>query len=311
MSQLYTTLVMVKRSLNDGRLPPMTPIPEEIRHIINPENVPGLGALNEDDEKGVQCPVCGGWFHTLTLHLNRTHQDEGGAKGIKRALGLPPGVALISNDHRKKMRKVALASGCAANLRPTRKGRRTKRRPSGRGKLTTSERNFKNTCHAQIGHRLCDLHNRLGRSPSMSEAKALDPGLGPACIVIYGTWDAAKAMHGIGAVTRRGQSTPQHSRGSVMASISAWVEANGRLPGSGDVRLTLPMLPEYATILKYLKADSWKGAMRKAAVSLGIYHYRYRPGPTLRLSQATRVPKRSLAKIQKLLDAGVLEEVGG
>jgi hypothetical protein len=37
MSQLYTTLVMVKMALNDGSLPPMTPIPENIQHIITPE----------------------------------------------------------------------------------------------------------------------------------------------------------------------------------------------------------------------------------------------------------------------------------
>ena len=274
MSQLYTNLVMVKTALNDGHLPPMTPVPEKIQHIINPEFVPGLGALHED-ERGLQCPVCVVWMHKLGHHISRTHSDKGGLEGIKRMMGMPTSVTLTSVSAKEAARTAALRVGIGKWVkgRPIKKGRRKGRRK----RASMSERNFRNTCHAQIGHRLWDLRNKLGRSPTITEANALDQGLGGACVMIYGTWNAGKAIHGLDSVPR---GRPASSREAVLASLSAWVKVHGRLPGSMEVsKKLLPILPVYATILKHFKADSWKEAMRKAAISVGIHDRRYRPKP--------------------------------
>jgi hypothetical protein len=60
--ELYTSLTRLKMELNDGRMPPMTPVPENVRHFINPDFVLGLGALHEDDALGLRCPIRGcGW----------------------------------------------------------------------------------------------------------------------------------------------------------------------------------------------------------------------------------------------------------
>jgi len=62
VSQLYTSLVMAKQALNGGHLPPMTPVPERLHHIINPEYVPGLGALRIATAwmRSLACAECGG-----------------------------------------------------------------------------------------------------------------------------------------------------------------------------------------------------------------------------------------------------------
>ena len=59
MADLYTSLIRAKQELNDGVLPPMTPVPENVQHFIDPAFTPGLGALEEDPEKGLRCPVKG------------------------------------------------------------------------------------------------------------------------------------------------------------------------------------------------------------------------------------------------------------
>ena len=269
----YTTLVMVKMMLNDGSLPPMTPIPEKIRHIINPEYVPGFGALNEDEEKGLQCPVCGAWKHWLSSHVGNAHQEIGGARGLRKLMGMPLGMSLLSRSARERTREAHKGR----DTKPMRRGlRNAKRRNGKRRKLTVAERNFRNTCHAQLGHFLWDLRNKLGRSPSFREGCALEPTRARAAIHMYGTWNAAKAAHGLDVVGRYTASSPE----AVTAAIAAWVEVRGRLPGAADAQRGLPWIPPYSTVLRQLKCDSWKGAMRKVAIRLGAYDARYRPEPT-------------------------------
>ena len=41
MADLYTSLVRAKQELNDGVLPPMTPVPENVQHFIDPAFTPG------------------------------------------------------------------------------------------------------------------------------------------------------------------------------------------------------------------------------------------------------------------------------
>lgn len=292
MSKLYTTLVMAKLALNDGRMPPMTPIPEQIRHIINPEYVAGLGALNEEDDKGLQCPVCGVWLARLTLHINAKHDDIGGAKAVRKLLGVPATAALWSQKQIAAARLVMEARSAATNneaeaiknlhahkragmwQRKTR-GKKLPRRSRGTV-LSVGTRNLRNTCDAQIGHRLWDLRNHLGRSPTWIDVNHFNPGLGPSCKVIYGTWNAAKALHGLDTLPA---GNTRHTRRSIVEGWSGWVEAHGCLPSLRQRRLKLPLTPSPQATLKYLKADTWAEAMRKVAVALGIHDARYRPAP--------------------------------
>lgn len=278
MSRLYTTLVMVKMALNDGRLPPMTPIPEKIRHIINPDFVPGLGALNEDAEKGLQCPVCGVWYHALSNHLNAIHAVDGGAEGVRRVMGIPKSASLLSTPVRERMRAASLAAGCGSRTTKGMRvgGRKVKRKNEGRKRVTVGERNLRNTCDAQTGHRLWDLRDKVGRSPTVEEAHAMDPNLVTACKSAFGGWNAAKAYHGIDTYPNE---KTRYNRESVLECVSAWVEEHGRLPFSDDTRNSIPILPLHSTIIRHLEADSWPAAMRKAAILLGIHDARYRPAP--------------------------------
>lgn len=115
MSDLYTSLVRAKQELNGG-VPPLTPLTEEAKKYMDPDLVPGMGILNEDDDKGLQCPVegCGKWYSRLDAHL-RSHVDdldvqENGdrwgdttqamvSRKFKRLLSIDPSASLCSHKH--------------------------------------------------------------------------------------------------------------------------------------------------------------------------------------------------------------------
>ena len=105
MADLYTSLTNLKREMNGGRMPPMTPIPERALAVIDPALTPGLGALEEDPEKGLRCPVrgCGKWAHALSSHITSAHRNIGGVRGFKRMMSIPRTAALLSR--REKARR--------------------------------------------------------------------------------------------------------------------------------------------------------------------------------------------------------------
>lgn len=270
MAELYTSLVRAKMALNGGEAPPMTPLSEVARRVLDPAFTPGEGALEEDAAEGLRCPVrgCGGYFHNLGVHLTMKHGDIGGAAMVRKLLSVPKTASLASSSVRQKLSVSGSrwSEASRARMLKDKPWERTKRgtgtrRPTG---TSTNLRNFRNQCMAQIGNRLVDLHATLGRSPTQEEAKASGNGdLILACINLWGSWEDAKTFWGMDS-----RSIAKHSRESVLSALSAFCEENGTLPYWAEDNRT-PLLPPRHIILYHMKARSWPTAMMVAATALG------------------------------------------
>lgn len=283
--QLYTSLVRLKQAMNGGTLPPMTPVPENVRHIIDPAFTPGLGALTEDTDKGLRCPVkgCGRYYQSLGPHLNQTHRDLGGAREIQRVLSLPHTARLESQRRTaaraqvmKEMNERGLSRGAPLTDEHRQRARRVSGQRCGKARRTTGYKNLKDNCDAQLSHKLIDLHHRLGRSPTQDEGIAIyNAGFVKALRAVYGTWANAKAQCGLEVYRQHGRRMTSEG---VLDALEAWYQAHGSLPRSMDATARChrtPLLPNYQIILEKLNADSWPEAMRRAASLLNIYGGRY------------------------------------
>lgn len=290
MIKLYTSLVHAKLTLNGGELRAMTPLPERYHDIIDPAFTIGLGALREVEGKGLQCPVrgCGVWRHRLDSHM-KLHRDIGGSARIKEILSIPEQAGLVSCEFSEKASattKATIANDTngliapSGRQRPGARGRFTDRRKSGRTHTrrakTTGSRNLRNSCEAQIAHRLLDIANKVGRSPSKAEADHYDPGLSKACERVYGSWNAAKIVVGL-EVIKTGPLN-RFDREAVLDLLSAYYDKTGTLPSYRQCRRrdTHPLLPSVDTITRHLSDNrSWKAAMDLAAWKLHITDGRY------------------------------------
>ena len=306
MAELYTSLSRAKQILmatrdwrGEGAPPPpvaMTPIPEKVRHIVKPEYTIGLGALREcgtieEDGKtfpcpecrsvegchgrGLQCPVCGEWFHVLRKHLNLAHGDRGGSPTIVAALSLPRTAGLSSRKYQAELKDrgapVPVMRFNINRLNSRKSVRRTTRNNVG-------ARNLTNTCEAQIKQRLMLLHDRAGRSPSVNEARMLDPGLAEAAVRLYGSWNNAKLQAGV-PIREQGHrfDREKYNRAQVLSALSEWYQTHGDLPTSYQARRQdrVPLLPSHGAVRRAFGISSWREAMQEAAATLGIRGGRY------------------------------------
>ena len=277
--ELYTNLVQAKQTIDSGYEPPMTPIPEDVFHLIDSAFTIGLGAFYEDPEKGLRCPVrgCGVYRHMLRRHLNR-HAELGGANAVLDALSVPRRMALVSQKVKRGMSE-RLLQRWAAGMQPVSKGNRGNRSAANaslkRTHSTVQLQNMRNSCEAQIVHRLWDLHNKIGRSPTKNEARISgEEPLILACIKLYGSWNAAKATVGMEKNSPRLRG--KWSKENVLTVLRAWYDCHGRLPSSSENK-GLPLLPSKTVFLNKFNTDKWPVAMRRAAINLNIYDARYRP----------------------------------
>lgn len=321
MADLYTSLSRAKQILmatrdwrGDGPPPPpvsMTPVPESVRHIIRPEYTIGLGALRECgvveeegrkapcpecrsidgcEQRGLQCPICGEWFDRLSLHLNKGHKDVGGAVAVHRALQIPTSAKLASHrfkaEHRAKaerMKRDGRLKNIADNPR-RQTGRATKKmvQAASSARASMGVKNLRNACDAQIKQRLAAIYERVGRSPTLNEAAAIDQGAVSAAQRIYGSWNNAKAQLGWDVFERHAwrRGKVDWEREAVVEALSAWYEEHGALPRSTDAQKPnrTPLIPAPATIIRAMGGGTWVSAMDRAADTLGIYGGRYGSG---------------------------------
>lgn len=282
--QLYTSLVRLKQEMNGGQIPPMTPVTGDALDAIDPSFTIGLGALEESTEKGLRCPVrgCGKYFHRLKKHFRVSHADIGGVEGILRRLSIPINVPLDSTIRRERIAKLAVDRNAASSLAAS-SSRGGMRNPTTRSKAhrarsasfaTVGYRNLLNNCKAQLGHKLLDAQNQIGRSPSVAEAEQLlGRGVVAQTVRVFGSWNAAKAT--LGMSTSR--FSKRFEKDHVIESLAAWHSEHGTLPSYRDTRKVnrTPVLPDSRTMIRALGASSHTHAMQIAASILNIYGGRY------------------------------------
>lgn len=285
--QLYTSLVRLKQELNGGELPPMTPVPEDVQHIISPSFTIGLGGLMEDEGRGLRCPVrgCGKWFHSLTPHLNTAHARIGGAESVRRALSIPYSAGLVSQKRRESMADIMRTThrrgridtaAAAENLKRhhARPGAsRNARRVAAESIRTVNSWNLKDMCVAQVNKKLLGLSQQLRRTPTNHEAaEIISPGFVWRVMEVYGSWNNALLHLNLKLNKRR-----YHSSDEVLEALRAYHDMNGTLPSAkeADRATRTPIIPSKDTILRSFKAATWPEAMRRAAAFLNIYGGRY------------------------------------
>lgn len=281
--QLYTSLVRLKQSMNGGVLPPMMPVPDAVRWLIDPQFTPGLGALEEDPDRGLRCPIkqCGGYYHRLGNHIAGAHKWVT-PEQVQQILDIPTTLSLVSSSEREKMRSRALTPRRkAVALENLERARRAPRKlKTGKGSRTTVHgRNLRDRCRAQVATKLLDLQNEIGRSPSLAEATAkLGAGVVDMICETWGSWNAAKASLGLDIYTTR--HTPhrkQMVREAAIAGLAEWYRVHGELPSYRDAHrpARTPMIMSVGGILGVFETQSWVEAMRRVAAHLDIRGGRY------------------------------------
>lgn len=272
---LYTSLKRLKMSMNGGQMPAMTPLTDKAKKFIDPDLTIGMGALVEDENKGLRCPVrgCGEWHHLLTRHLNHGHRGIGGADGIRLALEIPRGASFASSRLRASL---SARAGNGSQLRGTAQWtaeRREVARVSRRLTIRSAgRRNLRNMCDAQIAHKIIDLEHKLGHSPSMTEAMAVYGRAFQYWVTLaYGSWNNAKAQLGMKTMTMG------HTPDDIYDGFREYHKVHGRLPTSYEATRTtrFPLTPSMKATFYALNVSSWKLAMQQVAFVLGVEDPRY------------------------------------
>lgn len=291
-AELFTNLLVLKRHINGGTLPPMTPLTERAERYLDPAHTIGMGALREDPEKGLQCPVrgCGRWYHRLALHLNASHRQIGGAVGVKRLLSIPHRVGLTSLSHKAMYQtpeRINILARARDGMDPDARQRRaTSARARGKSRRgiryrhTVATRNLQDRCETQLAHLIIDIANDLGRSPSSGEFVACHGhGLYRSVLTAFGSWSAALAH--VGLRVNRGRSNhPKLEPWTINTLADAFREhyrLTNTLPTTKQAaRSSGPVaLPSPSTVFKITGTARWVDAMRQISALLNIRHGRY------------------------------------
>lgn len=298
MADLYTSLVAAKMAMNGGEMPPMTPLSEKARRVVRPEYTIGMGGFREDARRGLQCPVCGGYYHNLGTHLGKQHSSIGGSKAVREALDVPKTAPLISRVQMEKQRAAKerlIKSGHWAykNLRPpTCEGSAAWKselqsrvsRETAVARRSIGFKNLLNACPAQVKQRLVDLTNKLGREPVRREAEAEWGGDVTGTIVrLYGSWASVLAQAGMRPAPTKVRGGWMNTGGNkfdihdILPVIQAWYDEHGELPSSKEWHAwdTTPMRPSRNAVYHAFGTESWIAVMQRAAALLNIYGGRY------------------------------------
>lgn len=296
--ELYTSLTRLKMAMNNGALPPMTRLTPAATAVVDEALCPGMGALDEDAEKGLRCPVrgCGVYRHRLGMHMDSAHVDIGGSRELRRLLSIPQTASLVSHALRDKLRVVS-QKGLAVIEEKRARGeigpypfllmsreevlRRQARshKSSASTRNTVGAKNLRDSCVAQLSNKLLDLAHEVGRSPVVLDAdRILGHATRRAIESAFGSWNAAKAYVGLSIQPRgrrKGDNYKYKTQMDVAECFRAYYAKHGTLPSAGRMRYVWPLLPSDKTVLRHFGTDSWAEAMRQIAALLGIEGGRY------------------------------------
>lgn len=272
--KLYTTLVRAKQAISLGHLPPMMELTPEAKAVFDPRFVPGLGGLEEDEEKGLRCPVrgCGNYYQHLGTHL-KVHGIT--ARQFRKLLSIANNVPLATGTICRVHRAAAPKRGTTWK-RALRNARRSPRSETKAAYRSVGFLNLRDKCNAQVAHKLLDLEHKLGRVPNAAEAmKAYGAGFVDACERLYGSWaNAQTAVLEKRSASNKFRPTFEHKE-DVIAAMKVFLDAHGRLPTAVE-RGVLPFTPAVPTVEKIFKCR-WSAAIESIAHFFQLVPVRARP----------------------------------
>lgn len=252
----------------------MTPLTEDATKLLDPGFSLGMGALVEDETKGLRCPVkgCGSYHHNLTSHLNKRHPQIGAA-GVRSLLSIPTTASLSSGRMRAKISAASRKGvrGWRGGTVPPREEWRDKPKPNYR---TVGFLNLQDACVSQLALKYTTLQSEIGRQPTENEFVArFGFRLRRHLLKAFGGWSNMVAHMG-GRIKKKAW-----SREEVVESLQTFFGVHGRFPYSSEVNQgrAIPVVPSRGLILDRLGTDSWPIAMSTAAFLLGIDDPRYGP----------------------------------
>lgn len=262
MRDLYTSLTRTKAALNGGELPPMTPLTDRARALMDPAFTIGMGALTET-ERGLCCPIrgCGRFYHYLGHHISKAHPDIGVVL-VREALSLGPSAVLSSMRAREQMR----ANPAFKHTRPpASRGQR----PKNMGSRPVAVLNARNACEAQLIKRLQAFEQQCGFVPT---AKTFLKGSGVGTHTIwrlFGSWNSFRVAAGFPVASGGPGKRPPTCHGlakwtqsTALAAIRKWADFNNHIPTSGEASqaklLRQPYYPHYATVRRLFSPLGWR-----------------------------------------------------
>jgi len=129
------------------------------------------GVVIEDFKSGkLQCSICGEWFEQMAMHLNHKHNID--SKEYKKRFGLLLSTALKSKTMRLKQSEIM------QKMRRSYRKHRIKFKKNNlfagnrKGiKKAPESRNKYGVCDLQIMHKILELGEELGKTPTLTQLK--------------------------------------------------------------------------------------------------------------------------------------------
>ena len=287
MADLYTSQVHLKRLLAGQAAPAFTPASADVVKVLDPAFFPGMGALNEDKRGRLQCPVrdCGEWYGNLAQHLSHAHRTIGGANAVRIALEIPRRAPLMSAVFKRRFKERFVGVDMTARFRgrsnagalkhATEGDRMRMRSAAARTAHSMAQRNWADTCPAQLRSKIEALAAKIGRSPTTRDFAAEYGDSARSMVMnVFGSWNNAVSLAGLTpANTRRCQT----EKDTVCRALLEWHRQHGDLPSVPETQKPerTPKIPSYATIMRACEVDTWDAAMRTVAESCNLKTDRY------------------------------------
>lgn len=225
--------------------------------VASGESVKGALEYNPSTDK-IRCHECGRWFGHVGSHAAQAHgllsEDYKTKHGLKQSTALiaeGPRSALVLSGHRVAREHILKIGAQTRIVTQTSLGLERRR-------LTRYEqRNERSTCHEQLLAKLRELADRLGRTPTIHEAR--EAGISPSSTKLAFNCKWPKVMELVGLMPRHsGHRTDRihYTDGALLQMLSQFIATHGRKPQPSDQRRGL--LPDSQTYYRHF------GSMRAA-----------------------------------------------
>lgn len=259
-------------------LDPETPVTlynykEPLKDFVDENGIRGFGyagtLASNIEGTHVQCHFCGYLYKYLPAHI--WHKHKLNAKQYKEAVGLQQKTALVSEQYRvqliKNYQKLPLKhhNKVKENFNKYNEEVKNGEKKSG-GDLkrnspwSLEKRNKMGMCPDQLLHKIKELGDELGHTPSSNEFRKKHTRYATAILMMFGSWNAAIIQAGL--TPNYGIGFPQYTSIQLLQYLRNFYKEHKRTPVHSD--FSRGYLPSLATYGKRF------GTLNEARLQAGI-----------------------------------------